>query len=109
MSDDLVKRLREWDHCWPARWLEGAVAEAADRIEQLERERDEARHLQSCACNYDTPTDVCMGHHALFECLYAAERGKLEAKLAKAVKCLQWYADHCMPKYAGEVLAKLEG
>lgn len=32
-----------------------------------------------------------------------------EAKLAKAVKCLRWYADHCTPKYAGEVLAELEG
>jgi predicted amino acid dehydrogenase len=36
MSDEeLVKRLRGWDHCWPARWLESAVAEAADRIEAL--------------------------------------------------------------------------
>jgi hypothetical protein len=32
-----------------------------------------------------------------------------EAKLAKAVKCLRWYADHCTPKYANAVLAKLEG
>jgi hypothetical protein len=35
-DEELVKRLREWDHCWPARWLESAVAEAADRIDELE-------------------------------------------------------------------------
>ena len=40
MIDDLVKRLRGWDHCWPARWLERAVAEAADRIEALTAERE---------------------------------------------------------------------
>jgi len=78
MSDDLIEalRLQGWN-------------DAADRIEELERELDEARHLQSCACNYDTPTDVCMGHHALFERLYAVERGKLEDKLAKAVEALR--------------------
>lgn len=48
MTDDIVKRLRSWDHCWPARWLEGATAEAADEIERLradldayQKERDE--------------------------------------------------------------------
>jgi len=100
----------------------------ADSIEQLKRERDEARHLQSCACNYDTPTDVCMGHHALFERLYAAERGKLEARLAKAVEALHiidaldlknsvsgcipdpllWLVNH-MGSKARAVLAELEG
>ena len=65
-----------------------AIREAAlqARIEELVKERDEARHLQSCACNYDTPTDVCMGHHALFERLYAAERGKLEARIEELEK-----------------------
>jgi hypothetical protein len=33
---------------------------------------------------------------------------QLEAKLTKAVEALRWYADHCMPKYAGEVLVELE-
>jgi len=91
-------RLQGWD-------------DAADRIEQLERELDEARHLQSCACNYDTPTDVCMGHHALFERLYAVERGKLEAKLAKAVKALRLYVskEKGVLHTADVVLAKLEG
>lgn len=106
MSDDLIKRddapeqifASRGDDGW--RWPraskfpeqgphENVKYVRADRIEQLERELDEARHLQSCACNYDTPTDVCMGHHTLFERLYAAERGRLEAKLAEAVEALR--------------------
>lgn len=35
---ELVGRLRSWDHCWPAPWLENAVSEAADRVAELERE-----------------------------------------------------------------------
>ncbi len=91
MSDDLIKRVCQswvdsgwgdesfWEH-WPECPTDDTLSakQVLDRIEELERERDEARHLQSCACNYDTPTDVCMGHHALFERLYAVERGKLE-------------------------------
>ena len=42
MSDELVKWLRGWDHCWPAPGLERAVAKAADRIVTLAAERDEA-------------------------------------------------------------------
>ncbi len=42
-DNELVARLREWDHCWPARWLDTAVPQAADAIERLTRERDEAR------------------------------------------------------------------
>ena len=97
------------------------VFTAADRIEELVKERDEARHLQSCACNYDTPTDVCMGHHALFERLYAAERAKLEAKLAKTVEALREISCKCVSNCDWErgdicpswtirkVLAELEG
>lgn len=29
----IVAELREWDHCWPAKWLEGAVTNAADALE----------------------------------------------------------------------------
>lgn len=91
MTDqDLIARLRKADEYEP---LGHDGWEAADRIEEMMKERDEARHLQSCACNYDTPTDVCMGHHALFERLYAAKRVKLEAKLAKAVEALENLAD----------------
>ena len=49
-TTDLVVRLREWDHCWPARWLDTAVPQAADAIERLVRERDEARAL---LCKWD--------------------------------------------------------
>ena len=36
--DELVKQLRGWDHCWPAPWLETAVADAAAQIERDGRE-----------------------------------------------------------------------
>ena len=42
MTDDLVKWLRGWNHCWPAPGMERAVAKAADRIVTLAAERDEA-------------------------------------------------------------------
>lgn len=48
----------------------------ADRIEALVRERDEAKAMQACGCAYDTPTDICMGHLALFERVYAMRQGK---------------------------------
>ncbi len=68
MSDDLKKRLRGWDHCWPAQWLEGDVAEAVDRIEQLERDRKQ------------NGEDYC----ALME-----KHDALHVKLAKAVEALR--------------------
>jgi hypothetical protein len=40
MTDELVKWLRGWDHCWPAPGMERAVAKAADRIVTLAAERD---------------------------------------------------------------------
>ena len=39
MSDDLVKRLRDWEHVWPQDLDEpegGLYLKAADRIEKLE-------------------------------------------------------------------------
>lgn len=134
MSDDLIKQalaeLGDIVHCrcheaYKDRNLQDpqcqcdsadALTTVSKHIEQLERELDEARHLQSCACNYDTPTDVCMGHHALFERLYAAERGKLEAKLAKAMRTIKRTAeqlDWCQAardirKELDVVLAELE-
>jgi hypothetical protein len=36
MSDDLVKRARSWDKCWPSRNIENLVPEMADRIKELE-------------------------------------------------------------------------
>lgn len=31
---DLIVRLRSWDHCWPARWLEPAVQQARAALAQ---------------------------------------------------------------------------
>ena len=109
MTDDLIKKLHHYanGNC-DMTPVCSTLLEAADHIEELVKERDEARHLQSCACNYDTPTDVCMGHHALFERLYAAERAKLEAKLAKAVEALQFFAA-LKSDFARKVLTELEG
>jgi hypothetical protein len=36
MSDDLVKRARGWDFCWPSRDIQMLVPAMADRIEELE-------------------------------------------------------------------------
>lgn len=32
---EMVERLRSWDHCWPAPWLENAVSEAASTLTTL--------------------------------------------------------------------------
>ena len=49
--DELVAQLRGWDHCWPARWLETAVADAADQIERDGREIEELRRLLGGGCD----------------------------------------------------------
>ncbi len=64
-DEELIAELREWSEYT-----------AADRIEALVRERDEAKAMQACGCAYDTPTDICMGHLALFERVYAMRQGK---------------------------------
>jgi len=46
MTDDLVKRLRQWD-CGESTW--GLLESAADRIEHLERELVEERHSREIA------------------------------------------------------------
>ena len=78
---------------------EYAGSHISDRVEAPTKERDEAKALQSCGCSYDTPTDVCLGHHRLFERLYAVQRGKLEAKLAKAVEALEDLVRDCEADY----------
>lgn len=88
MSDEeLLAHLRN-SKGWPT-----LGKAAADRIEALTKERDEAKALQSCGCSYDTPTDVCLGHHRLFERLHAVQRGKLEAKLVTCEKYRDAYAE----------------
>lgn len=49
MSDDLVKRLRDWEHVWPQDLDEpegGLYLKAADRIEELEAKLAKAEVLQ---------------------------------------------------------------
>jgi hypothetical protein len=72
-TDELVRKLREWDHCWPACWLETATIQAADAIEALTRERDEAR--EACAMNNDT--------HSRISADYTQTIRALEARIAK--------------------------
>jgi hypothetical protein len=78
-DEELIKRLRDPRHVaqrdtWESLWR--TTVSAANRIEELLRERDEAKAMQECGCAYDTPTDICMGHHALFERVYAMRQGK---------------------------------
>lgn len=42
MSDDLVKRGREWNFCWPSHDVEMLVPAMADRIEELEAKLSKA-------------------------------------------------------------------
>ena len=62
-DEELVKQLKEWDHCWPARWLEHAAVKAADRIEALITERDQMLQLVQRAItifeNCSVSTDAC--------------------------------------------------
>jgi len=89
MSDDLVKRLRGWDHCWPARWLENAVTEAADRIEELEASNKLLNEQLDSIEEYGNEA-----LNALPDCLMQlapalVENDELKAKLAKAVKLIE--------------------
>lgn len=50
MSDDLVKRLRDWEHVWPDDMNKPAghlYEDAADRIEELEAKLAEYKHVAS--------------------------------------------------------------
>ena len=50
MNDDLVKRLRDWEHVWPQDLDEpegGLYIKAADRIEELEAKLAEYKHVAS--------------------------------------------------------------
>jgi hypothetical protein len=49
-----------------------------ERAEAAEAERDEAKAMQECGCAYENPTDICAGHHALFERVYGVQRERLE-------------------------------
>lgn len=131
MNDDLKKRLRDiGDHAAFEPHMQ-MHHKAADRIEALEaqlakvtRERDEAKAMQECACDYDNPTDVCLGHYQLFERLYASREAQYKDKLAKAVEAIRLYDEfwsrggiynaNCFTNkidytiHAAEVLAEIE-
>jgi len=64
----LAQKLVGWDHCWPARWLEGATVEAAATLRALSAEvarlkaPGEPVSWKSIAdAPYDTPLTVRVG------------------------------------------------
>lgn len=54
----IVAELREWDHCWPAPWLEGSVRKAADALDaqaaELARLRGFAEFVTTWAISFRT-------------------------------------------------------
>ena len=61
VPDDVAKivaELREWDHCWPAPWLEGSVRKAADALDaqaaELARLRGFAEFVTTWAISFRT-------------------------------------------------------
>ena len=66
-----------------------------DRAEAAELARDDAQALVSCACGYDTPTDICAGHIAILNRVspdhpaFDRARKDSEAKLTLAVEALE--------------------
>jgi hypothetical protein len=101
MADDLVRRLRR---CNKNGAIHGQLRhEAADRIEALTAERDEAKAMQECGCAYENPTDICAGHHALFERVYGVQRAALEARLDATKDKAEAALIDLMPKLAKAV------
>jgi hypothetical protein len=114
----LIKALRSWD----GTPFDEDAHEAADRIEQLKRENAEMAAAITDAEN----NGICSGGNlwrfwsrAAREAAHARaqERSTAEAKLAKAVEVLRWYADfgnHLAPidldkgGKAEEVLAEID-
>lgn len=74
MTNDLVKRAREWDFCWPSRDVEMLVPAMADRIEELEAKLEALDHA------YDSIVQAFR-----FEALRTDDA---ESKLAKAVETI---------------------
>jgi chromosome segregation ATPase len=95
-DEELVKRLRGWDHCWPARWLESAVAEAALRIEalteQLEAARADAKEAEAYAEELEREIELNEQEACMLENDFIEADKKiddLKDKLAKAVEGLR--------------------
>jgi hypothetical protein len=81
MSDDLVKRAREWNFCWPSRDIEMLVPAMADRIEELEGQLKTVLDRETSILRY-----------------YDAKLDAADAKLAVAVEALgiaaEWLDDY---------------
>ena len=92
MTDDLVDRLRALDT-----WVETAHTpiEAADRIEQLERELSISRMAQVVM---DNSVEAAEAECRKYEAAWMTAEGKLadaEADNARLREALQVYADPC--------------
>ena len=77
MTDELVKRLRDWEHVWPEDMDKPAghlYDEAADRIEELEANLAEYKHVASAIDKQWAESQD--------------EIADLKAELAKAVEAL---------------------
>ena len=84
MSDDLVKRLRDWEHVWPEDDGEpegNLYIAAADRIEELEHLLKQERKA------HEKEVYVWQDNYAALE----AKLSESEALLAKAVDTLMFY------------------
>jgi hypothetical protein len=107
MSNDLIKRLRKRrefefiDGYERVEWEDEDALEAADRIEELERERDEAEANETLCSNMAVN--------------YFERAETAEAKLAKAVEALREierhssHANYILVRFARIALAELEG
>ena len=88
MADDLVKRLRHSTGYWP--W---AAQEAANRIEELEAERNEALNQLDSARHRISVLEKRARTFYDGWAIVDKWRIEAEAKLAKAIETLQVFAD----------------
>ena len=109
MSDDLVKRLRDWENVYAVDddKPEGSLyIEAADRIEELE-----ARHANDCE-EIAKWREIVSGRTISenFEVVWRERVNRLEAKLAKAMELLNKHCDPMDMSYEDETtLTELKG
>ncbi len=96
VPDDVAKivaELREWDHCWPAPWLEGAVRKAADALEA------QAAELARLNDKLELERALTDGAHRRARQAEAEaarlrdENAGLREELARVNEALEWYGD----------------
>lgn len=85
MSDDLVKRLRDWEHVWPDDMNKPAghlYEDAADRIEELERavryEADIAQ--QALDSRKELQAKLFRAEGLLVDAMVQLENGKIKTR-----------------------------